>query len=194
MDSTADDLARVLRFARPMDPTLPAVDVALGEARSLFAAADVHFKIVGGVAVLHHGYRRTTEDIDVLVEANALEKLTPALASRGFERAGAARLRHVATGVLVDLLEAGSLMPRVGGGAYPSPDEVEASARDASVVGLSALIELKLRSRRHRDIADVVELIKRLDDARYIDVEAKVALALRPALADLRRDALDEIG
>jgi hypothetical protein len=194
MDPTAEALARVLQFARPMDPTLPAVDVALEEVRRLFERAGVRFKLVGGVAVVHHGYRRTTEDIDALVEASALEKLVPALAAAGFERVGESRLRHLATGVRIDLLVAGSLMPRVGAGTYPSPDDVPPSARDTSVVDLPTLVELKLRSRRHRDIADIVELLKRLDDAHYIEVEAKVAATLRPSLADLRRDALDEIG
>jgi hypothetical protein len=85
-------------------------------------------------------------------------------------------------------------MPRVGAGTYPSPDDVSPSPRDVSVVDLPALVELKLRSRRHRDIADIVELLKRLDEARYLEVEVRVAASLRPLLADLRRDALDEIG
>ena len=38
---------------------------------ALLRDAGVVFRIVGGVAVLHHGYARTTEDIDVLVAADA---------------------------------------------------------------------------------------------------------------------------
>jgi hypothetical protein len=177
-----------------MDPGLPSVDVALEDVRRLFAAADVHFKLVGGVAVVHHGYLRTTEDVDALVEVGALAKLAPALATNGFERVTDARLRHQHTGVRIDLLVEGASLPRAGAGLYPSPDDVGASPRDAAVIALSGLFELKLRSRRHRDIADVVELLKRIDDAHYLEVEAAVHRDLRPTLADLRRDALEEIG
>jgi hypothetical protein len=193
VDPTADVLARLRRFARPMNSDLPSVDVALGEVRRLLEDAGVRFKLVGGVAVVHHGYARTTEDVDVLVESDALARLPGALESHGFERVSASRLRHVASGVRVDLLIAGTPMPRTGSGKYPSPDALLASARDPSVVGLAGLLELKLRAHRHRDIADVVELLKRLDEAHFTEAEAHVARELRPELASLRQDALEEI-
>ncbi len=84
-----------------MSPELPAVDVALGEVRRLLEDAGVRFKLVGGVAVVHHGYARTTEDVDVLVEGGAVGRLAPTIASHGFTQQSAARLRHVATGVRV---------------------------------------------------------------------------------------------
>jgi hypothetical protein len=43
-------------------------------------------------------------------------------------------------------------------------------------------------------LADVVELLNRLDEARYIEVEASIAREHRPRLAELRRDALEEMG
>ena len=194
VDPTADVLARLRRFARPMSPELPAVDVALGEVRRLLEDAGVRFKLVGGVAVVHHGYARTTEDVDVLVEGGAVGRLAPTIASHGFTQQSAARLRHVATGVRVDLLVAGEPLPRAGAGVYPSPESLAGSPRDPSVVGLPGLLELKLRSHRHRDLADVVELLKRLDDAHYLEAEAALPGALRSELAALRRDALDELG
>jgi hypothetical protein len=193
VNSTAEVLARLRRFARTMNPDLPAVDIALVDLEQMLGTVGVRFKIVGGVAVVHHGYARTTEDIDVLVEAGAVARLEPQLAGFGFERVSPARLRHVATGVAVDVLVAHSPMPRSGSGAYPSPEELAPSDRDAAIVGLPGLIELKLRSARHRDEADVVELLKRIDEARYIELEAAVGAGLRPALALLRRDALEEL-
>jgi hypothetical protein len=176
-----------------MNPDLPQVDVALGAVRALLEHAGVGFKLVGGVAVVHHGYARTTEGVDVLLESGGPARLRPALASHGFEAVGELRLRHIPTGVRVDLLVAGSPMPRAGSGAYPSPDALEASPRDAAIVGLAGLFGLKLRARRHRDLADVVELLKGLDELRYTTVESEVERDLRPALADLRRDALEEL-
>ena len=193
MDPTADALARLRRFARPMNPDLPPVDGALGAVRALLEDAGAKFKIVGGVAVVHHGYARTTVDVDVLLESDGPAKLRPSLATHGFEEAGELRLRHIPTGVRVDLLVAGAPMPRAGSGTYPSPDALAASPRDAGIVGLPGLLGLKLRARRHRDLADVVELLKGLDEVRYTEVEAAVDRDLRPALADLRRDALEEL-
>jgi hypothetical protein len=68
-----------------------------------------------------------------------------------------------------------------------------ASPRDPDVVALPGLLELKLRSRRHRDEADVVELLKRLDEAHFLEVEVAVPRDLRPRLTTLRRDALEEL-
>jgi hypothetical protein len=53
---------------------------------------------------VHHGYARTTEDVDVLVEAGTADRLDAQLPLYGFERATRTRLRHVATSVRVDLL------------------------------------------------------------------------------------------
>jgi hypothetical protein len=193
VDSTAEALARLRRFASPVNSELPPVDVALGELRALLKDAGVDFRIVGGVAVVHHGYLRTTEDVDVLVAAGARPRIDAQLAAHGFEQASASRLRHVASGVRVDLLVAGEPLPR-GAGVYPSPESLGTSPRDAAVVSLGGLVTLKLAARRHRDLADVVELLKRLDEAHYLEVEASVDRSLRPELAQLRRDALDELG
>jgi len=171
---------------------LPAVDAVLGDVRALLQDAGVAFKIVGGVAVVHHGYARTTEDVDVLVAGDALGRIDGALAAHGFERVSASRLRHVSSGVRVDLLVAGTLLPRHGAGVYPDPGDVGASPRDPQVADLPSLLELKLRAHRHQDIADVVELVKRLDEAHYVEVESRVGRAWRAELATLRQEALDE--
>ena len=193
VDGTVGALRRLRRFLRSMSPELPPVDVVLQQVRDLLQAARVRFKIVGGVAVVHHGYARTTEDVDVVIEADGWTRLEPELASHGFERSSAGRLRHMATGVPVDVLVAGTPLPRAGAGVYPSPTALGASPRDPHVVDLAGLVELKLRARRHRDMADVVELVKRIDEARYIELESSVEKSLRPELAALRRDALEEL-
>jgi hypothetical protein len=154
-----------------MNPDLPPVDMALGAVRALLADAQAKFKLVGGVAVVHHGYARTTVDVDVLLESDGPARLRPSLLSHGFEEEGQLRLRHVATRVRVDLLVAGTPMPRAGSGVYPSPDALRPSPRDAAIVGLTGLFVLKLRARRHQDLADVVALLKGLDEVRYTEIE-----------------------
>ncbi|MEO8875124.1 MAG: hypothetical protein ABI461_06010 [Polyangiaceae bacterium] len=174
------------REIAPIDEALPAV-------RALFADARVFFKIIGGVAVVHHGYARLTEDIDLLVDSAEQPALDIVLAKNGFTRESRTRLRHVLTGVRVDLLFAGEPGPRAGEPAYPSRNAVMVSVDDADVVSLSTLITMKLRARRHQDLADVVALLKLADEARFVSLEAEIPNDLRPALADLRRDANEEL-
>jgi hypothetical protein len=180
---------------KPMNPDLPAVDVALGDVRELLHDAGVPFKLVDGLAVVHHGYARTTEDIDVLIERPLDVRRRPSLlASHGFKEVSPTRLEHASTAVRIDLLLAGSPLPRAGAGRYPSPSDLAPSPRDRDIVGLAGLLELKLRARRHRDEADVVELLKRLDEGKCLEVEASVGREQRPRLAELRRDAIEEMG
>jgi hypothetical protein len=192
VNSTAT-LARLRRFAQSMAPDLPPVDQALPATRELLASAGVPFKVVGGLAVIHHGYARTTEDIDLLIEAGSQERLDSRLAPCGFVRESPDRLRHRATGVAVHLLIAGEPMPRPGSPPYSSPDSLPSSPEDATVVSLDALVRLKLLAGRHQDRADVVALLKSLDERAYLDLEAALEpVELRQRLSELRRDALEE--
>ena len=83
-------------------------------------------------------------------------------------------------------------MPRPGAPTYPSPRDLESSPRDPAIVGLPGLVDLKLWADRHQDRADLVALLKRLDEREYFDLEAAVEPNLRTRLWELRRDALEE--
>jgi hypothetical protein len=194
MRAEIEALARLRRLVQSVDSQTPQVDEALPALRKLLEDAAVPFKLIGGIAVVHHGYARMTEDIDVLIDPSGLDQLDLRLAVHAFARESRTRLRHVPTGVRVDLLVAGDPGPRPADPPYPSPSEIASSPDDAAFVGLSSLITLKLRARRHQDLADVVALLKPLNDARYFELEAETPQDLRHALADLRRDALEELG
>jgi hypothetical protein len=169
---------------KPVDEALPAV-------RKLLADAGGEYRIVGGLAVIHHGYRRTTEDIDLLIDGATLARLDELAA--GFARLGPRKLRHEATEVDVDLLVAGDPMPRATDRAYPAPGDVAGSAGAPDVIALPNLLELKLRAARHQDMADVVQLLKQRSEAEYLALEAALGSDLRPELARLREDALEEL-
>ena len=191
-DRLAARLGRVRRLARAMNPSTKPVDEVLPLVRALLAEAGVVYRFVGGVSVVHHGYVRTTQDIDVLVRPDAAAALDPLLEKHGFERVSPHKIRHVATGVPVDFLVAGETLPRPLAKPFPDPASTTVSTDDESVIGLAVLFELKLRAGRLRDQADVLELLKRVDDAHYIPLEAAVSAELRPTLARLRDDALEE--
>lgn len=176
-----------------MAPDIPPVDQALPAVREMLQSAGVAFKVVGGLAVIHHGYARTTEDVDVLVEAASREAIDARLEACGFVRETPHRLRHRASGVAIHLLIAGEPMPRPGSPPYPSPESLPASPEDGAVVSLAALVRLKLLAGRHQDRADVVALLKGLDERGYLNLEATLEPAeLRNRLVELRRDALEE--
>jgi len=193
MDATILTLASLRRFARTVSADLPASDEALPALRALLDAARVPYKIVGGLAVIHHGYPRFTKDIDVLVGRAALDGLDAHLKTFGFERARPHRLIHSATQVHVDLLVEGDLIPRAMVAAFPAPDSIAASAADSGYVGLTPLIELKLHSARAQDRADVTALLKCVDDNAYLALEAAMPPRLRSMVATIREEALEEL-
>jgi hypothetical protein len=145
------------------DPTLR----LLREAADFAGAKPV---IIGGSAVIRHGYRRTTNDRDLLVsyrEASAfgfyLE--THPDWERLEIRAYAFRCRP--TGLVVDFL-VGKDLANLGDPYYfPEPSEVETQGEieGLPVIGLHDLLFFKLIAGRMRDLADAMELVKlRLDE------------------------------
>lgn len=102
-------LTLIQRFARAMSSSIPPVDEAIADLLALLHASGRPFRIVGGLAVIHHGYVRATRDIDVLI--TAAHGLDPLLSRFGFSREGPARLRH-RNGTPIVLLIAGQPSPR----------------------------------------------------------------------------------
>lgn len=193
MSSTAVALAEATAFARAMRPELPDLGEGLSALRRLLASAGVPHALVGGVAVIHHGYVRSTRDLDLLIERDGITALLPFLERHDFERSARNRLRHRTSGVDVDLLFAGDPRPRPGAPPYPSPRDLGRSPRESDVVDLPALIELKLVAGRHQDLADVVALLKPLGEPEYLALESALRVELRRSLLPLRRDALEEL-
>jgi hypothetical protein len=124
--------------------------------------------LVGGFALIRHGVRRFTEDVDILVSDADLEPLWDALIGRGYTRvAGTDRsIRDAETRVRIDFVVSGEFP---GDGqpkpvAFPDPAEAAVEDGPVRVVALATLIELKLASGmsapgRLQDLADVQRLI-----------------------------------
>ena len=136
--------------------------------------------IAGGVAVQEHGYFRVTLDVDIIVPdlLDALEVLTANL-SGPFERYPGCEdtVRDKRNGVLVHLLPAGFVYKDGCRVPFPLPTEVTDIPK---FVSLPKLLSLKLDSwvnspsRRLKDKADVVELIKKLKLPRDLPVDEPV--------------------
>ena len=132
----------------------------------------IDYAVVGGMALFLHGFRRFTEDVDILVTRDGLKKLHEALEGSGYRPsfAGSKNLRDTENGVRIEFLVAGEF-PGDGKAkpvAFPEPEKVAVEQEGIRLLNLAALVELKLASgmtggiERSKDITDVVEVVKML--------------------------------
>jgi len=132
-------------------------------------ALGVAYGVVGGYALIVHGVRRFTEDIDILVSGEGLDRLHKQLIGLGYVRVapGSRNLRDVETGVKVEFIVTGEFP---GDGkpkpvAFPALEAIVERREGIKVINLKSLIELKLASGmtakgRLQDLADVQRLIQ----------------------------------
>ena len=127
--------------------------------------------VAGAMALFRHGYRRFTEDVDILVTREGLKQIHEQLEGRGYLRvfAGSKSLRDTEFGVKIEFIITGDYP---GDGepkpvAFPDPAQVAVELEGIRYVKLATLVELKLASgmtapHRLKDLADVQEMIKAL--------------------------------
>lgn len=126
--------------------------------------ANIPYALLGGMAVNLHGYRRTTNDVDILLTAEGLAEFQKRFVPKHYE-ANPGRPRRFAdrkNQVIIDFLVTG-LYPgngQPGPIAFPDPTAVRTTIEGWEVIDLAVLIELKLAARRYQDFADVVSLIR----------------------------------
>jgi len=146
-----------------------AVQTALKNIARRLDELGIPYAVAGGMALFHHGFRRFTEDVDILVTKEALRKIHKELDGRGylppFHRSK--NLRDTDLGVRIEFLVSGGYPGdgKVKPVAFPNPSDV--LVRDAGInyLNLPSLVELKLASgmtnaERMKDLSDVQELIK----------------------------------
>ena len=125
--------------------------------------------VCGGLAVAAHGHLRLTQDVDILVTREGLERFKDRWLGRGWvERfAGSRGLRDAEHGVQIDVLLTGDFPGdgKPGPIAFPDPADCAIESGGVSVLSLSKLIELKVASglsapARLQDWADVIALVR----------------------------------
>jgi len=130
----------------------------------------IDYMVIDAVALLAYGYPRFTEDIDLVMTAEGLQKFHEELVGLGYTPAfpGARkRLRSTTDNVSIEVMTTGEYP---GDGkpkpvSMPTPSEASTEIDGIRFVTLEKLIELKLASGisapdRLKDLADVQELIK----------------------------------
>jgi len=128
----------------------------------------IDYAVVGGMALFLHGFRRFTEDVDILVTREGLKKLHEALEGSGYRPpfANSKNLRDTDNGVRIEFLVAGEY-PGDGKAkpvAFPEPGPVASEQDGIRVLNLTALVELKLASGmtgvgRLKDLGDAQQMI-----------------------------------
>jgi hypothetical protein len=121
------------------------------------------------MAMFFHGFRRFTEDVDILVTPEGLRRLHHGLQGLGYVPVfeGSRNLRDAESGVRIEFLVSGEFP---GDGkpkpvAFPDPKQSSVEQEGVHWLSLPRLVELKLASGmtnpgRLKDLADVQELIR----------------------------------
>jgi hypothetical protein len=138
---------------------------------------EIDYIVIGAIALLAYGYPRFTEDIDLILTREGLDKFHRELIGLGYAPAfeGARkRLRSTRDGIPIEVISSGEYP---GDGkpkpvSFPEPTEASVEIDGVKFATLEKLIELKLASGmtapdRLKDLADVQELIK----SRALDQE-----------------------
>jgi hypothetical protein len=145
---------------------------ALRKITSRLRGLGIDYAVIGGMALFYHGFRRFTEDIDLLVTRESLQIIHRELQGLGYRPVfhGSKNLRDTETGVRIEFLVAGQYP---GDGrqkpvAFPDPAGSVVEYEGIQFLDLDTLIELKLASgmssaERLKDLVDVQELIRLLD-------------------------------
>jgi hypothetical protein len=111
----------------------------------------IDYSVIGAIALNNYGYRRFTEDIDLLLTREGLEKFQRELVGLGYRPAfeGATKkFRTTEENVTVEIITSGEFP---GDGkpkpvVFPNPNEVSVEIDGIKTLSLEKLIELKLAS------------------------------------------------
>jgi hypothetical protein len=176
---------------------------ALRKIAADFDREEIDYAAIGAIALNRHGYRRFTEDIDLLLTREGLERFRERLVGRGYRPAfeGARKKYRTSENIPIEIITTGEFpgdgLPKPV--AFPDPADVGVVLDGVKTIQLEKLIELKLASgstasHRLKDLADVQELIKLKGfDAAFAErldasVRAKFLELLEAATSGLRRE------
>jgi hypothetical protein len=144
----------------------------------------ISYNVIGAIALNQHGYQRFTQDIDLLLSREGLEKFQKELVGLSYRPAfeGATKKfrtteENVTVEIITEVEFPGDSKPKPV--VFPNPNESQTEIDGIKTLSLEKLIELKLASgmtapHRLKDLADVQEIIK------IKDLTAEFAEKLNP--------------
>lgn len=156
--------------------------------------ANIAYAIYGGMAVNAHGHRQTTGDVDVLLTSVGLAEFRRKFTSRyaATKLRQGRRFLDRANGIAVDVVVTGHCPGRRTPEAvtYPDPASVSEIIGGICYVNLGQLIQLKLATKRPRDLGDVAALIRvqQLDESFLENLHQSVHQDFIECLEEKRRE------
>jgi hypothetical protein len=120
--------------------------------------------IVGGVAAIHHGYERLTNDVDVVIgrrDLDAIIRVAPSYGMKVIWQDPSGWHKLELEDVRVEIVPEGSKPSPHAPTTVPGPKQLGVSS-GMGFATLEGWIETKLGSARRQDQADIVQVIKRI--------------------------------
>lgn len=156
--------------------------------------AGIPYAIMGAMAINLHGARRTTDDVDVLLNSDGLQRFRREILPKFYDPVAGRprRFTERKSGVVLHVLEAGRYPGSGKPGPFAFPDPLRASQdiKRVKVVTLPQLIQLKLAARRYYDFGDVVNLVRvhALDESFLTQIHPSVHRDFIECLEEKRRE------
>jgi len=151
------------------------VNITLEQLVADLKSHDIDYVVIGGVALFAHGYRRVTNNIDIVLTAEGLSRFVIPVSGRAPQTlcnydpdiTSNKRVRSVPNGISIKIMTTGEYPGDGKAKSISMPDPATAAVEIDGIkfVTLEKLVELKLASGmtapdRLKDLADVQELIK----------------------------------
>jgi hypothetical protein len=127
-------------------------------------AERIEYVVIGALAMAAHRYKRATNDVDICLRAEGLERFRQRLVGTMYQRVEGRgrRFYDPQTQVTFDLLVSGRIAGKPEKNSevhFPDPSDAVV-IEGLRTVSLEKLIALKLVTWRHKDWADVIALIR----------------------------------
>ena len=146
-----------------MESYVDALKINVDRLRVILSQYDVNFCVLGGASLLYHGFNRTTDDIDILVDNTDKDELLhiPPSYLRDVSNGGG-RVFMLEGSVKIEVIYTGDMLNGNKGTPYPIPDKISHD----NIIDLYYLIYFKIEAQmynaenRYYDFGDVINLIK----------------------------------
>lgn len=166
---------------------------ALADLKRLALAENIPIAIVNGLGAIRYGYPAATQDIDIVVGRDNLDRFVVSTPQFGFKVAWPAQSGwHTLTHADVEI----NIVPEGGKSRATAPTSIPGPlqlgvAEGLEYANLPGWLELKLSSGRQKDRAHIVEVLKVTTDAEIQQTRAAMG-RLHPTYPQLFEQLQDE--
>lgn len=146
---------------------------AMESLRRLSDEKNIPIALVGGLAAIHYGFRGSTEDIDIAIGKDNLDRLIQYAPQYGFKvvwksKSGWHTLEH--GDVEVNIVPEGGKAKHTAPTTIPGPHQMGVE-KSLGIACLPVLMELKISSGRAKDFGHLAELLKRVPYEKISDCQ-----------------------